>query len=107
MGAHSNYVTVESDFNTVMYCILIAIIGVILYYAFKIIKCLIKHYYYKQFRTEQRIVEQYKKISDQKDKIYQNTIDNFINNRIEEDVDNDNSPLSSSAQKLISIYKEN
>lgn len=106
MGTHTNYRTVESDEITVMYLILIAIIGIILYYTFKVIKTLIKRHYYKQFKAEQRNIEQYKKIKAQKERIYQNTVDNFINNRIEEDVENDNTPLPSSAKALINIYKE-
>ena len=105
MGTHSNYVSVESDFNTAIFIFISIIIGIILYYAYKIIKTIIKKHYYKQFCAEQRIVEQYKKTSAQKDKIYQNTIDNFINNRIIEDIDNDNNPLSSSAKKIINLYK--
>ena len=85
MGAHSNYISVESDFNTAIFIFISIIIGVILYYTFKIITCIIKRHYYKQFRTEQRRVEQYKKIKAQKERTYQNAINNFFCNRIDED----------------------
>lgn len=104
MGTHSNYISVESDFNTVMYLILIAIIGAILYYAFKLIKGLIKRHYYNQFRIEQRNVEQYKQIKAQKERAYQNTVNNFFYNRIEEDIDNMKTNKSVTAEKLIGLY---
>lgn len=107
MGAHSNYVSVESDFNTVMYLILIAIIGTIAYFAFKLITRLIKRHYYKQFRTEQHNVEQYKQIKARKERAYQNTVNNFFRNRIEEDIEEISgiSKLSSKQSKdLISLY---
>lgn len=108
MGTHTNYRTVESDEITVMYLILIAIIGIILYYTFKVIKTLIKRHYYKQFRTEQRRVEQYKKIKAQKERIYQNTVNNFFYNRIEEDIE-ETSDVSKESYKqatnLINLYQ--
>lgn len=108
MGAHSNYVSVESDAKTVMYLILIAIIGTIAYFAFKLITRLIKRHYYKQFRAEQRNVEQYKQIQARKDRAYQNTLNNFFYNRIEEDTEeiSDVSKASSKqAKNLISLYQ--
>lgn len=108
MGAHSNYVSVESDFNTVIYLIIAAIVGVIIYHIFKFIKCLIKRHYYKQFRAEQRNVEQYKQIKARKERAYQNTVDNFINNRIEEDteeISDVSKTPSKQAKDLISLYQ--
>lgn len=108
MGTHSNYVSVESDAKTVMYFILIVIIGAILYYAFKIIKSLIKRHYYKQFRAEQRRVEQYQRMKAHKERAYQNTVNNFINNRIEEDIEETSDVSKESykqATKLINLYQ--
>ena len=107
MGAHSNYISVESDFNTAIFIFISIIIGVILYYTFKIITCIIKRHYYKQFRTEQRRVEQYKKIKAQKERTYQNAINNFFCNRIDEDIDEmPINTLSDSSNKLIKLYKD-
>lgn len=105
MGAHSNYVSVESDFNTVMYLILIVIIGTIAYFAFKLIKRLIKRHYYNQFRAEQHNVEQYKQIKARKERAYYNTLNNFFYNRIAEDIDNmpDQKPFGK-AEKIINLY---
>lgn len=107
MGSHSNYFSIESDFNTVMYLILIVIICIILYHAFKIIKSLIKKHYYKQFRAEQRRVEQYKKIKSQKEHAYQNTVNNFFYNSIDKDIDEMSvNALPDSSGKLIKLYKD-
>lgn len=102
MGAHSNYISVESDAKTVMFLIIAAFIGAVLYYAFKVIKTLIKRHYYNQFKAEQRRVEQYKQITARKERAYQNTINNFFYNRIEEDIED---MLDISSNKLIDLYK--
>jgi hypothetical protein len=109
MGAHSNYISVESDAKTVMYLIIAAIIGTILYFAFKLIKGLIKRHYYKQFKVEQYRIDQYKQIKARKERAYQNTVNNFFYNRIEEDIEeiSDVSKASSKqAKNLISLYHE-
>ena len=105
MGAHSNYVSVESDFYTAIFIFVSILLLIGVCFAFKIIQCLIKRHYYKQFRTEQRNVEQYKQISARKERTYQNTLNNFFYNRIEEDIDNmpDKKP-SGKAKKLINLY---
>ena len=107
MGAHSNYVSVESDFTTFIYLILSILVLTIAYFAFKLIKSLIKRHYYKQFRTEQHNVEQYKQIKARKERAYQNTINNFFYNRIQEDIE-EISGISKSSSKqskdLISLY---
>ena len=105
MGTHSNYLTTELDFNTVIFICISIIVGIILYFTFKLITHIIKRHYYKQFSANQHRVEQYKRIKAQKERAYQNTINNFINNRIAEDMENNKNPLSSSAQTLISLYK--
>ena len=107
MGTHSNYLTIESDFNTVIFIFINIIVGVILYFTFKLITCIIKKHYYKQFHAEQRRVEQYKKIKAQKERAYQNTIDNFFCNRIDEDIDEmPINTLSDSSKKFIKLYKD-
>lgn len=105
MGTHSNYVSVESDFNTVMFIFISIIICVILYFTFKIVTSLIKRHCYKQFYAEQRRVEQYQRIKARKERAHQNAINNFFCNRIEEDIGNiPNKKPSSKAKKLISLY---
>lgn len=108
MGAHSNYVSVESDFNTVIYLIIAAIVCVIIYHTFKLIQRLIKRHYYKQFKVEQYRIDQYKQIKARKERAYQNTVNNFFYNRIEEDTEeiSDVSKASSKqAKNLISLYQ--
>lgn len=108
MGAHSNYISVESDAKTVMYLILIAIIGAVLYYTFNLVKGLIKRHYYKQFKAEQYNADLYKQIKARKERAYQNTVNNFFYNRIEEDIEeiSDVSKASSKqAKNLISLYQ--
>jgi ABC-type bacteriocin/lantibiotic exporter with double-glycine peptidase domain len=107
MKAHSNYISVESDAKTVMYLIIAVIIGAILYYTFKLVKRLIKRHYYKQFRAKYHNIEQYKQIKAQKERAYQNTVNNFFYNRIEEDINNmpDKKP-SVKAKKIIDLYNK-
>lgn len=102
MGFHSNYWSEESDMEMFIFSIIAIIIFVVVYRTLKLIKCLIKRHYYKQFKAEQRRVEQYKRIKAQKERAYQNTINNFFYNRIEEDIED---MLDISSNKLIDLYK--
>lgn len=103
MGAHSNYVSVESDLIMVICLIVATIICIIIYFTFKLITHIIKRHYYQKFRTEQHKVKQYQKISAQKDRAHQNTVDNFIYNRITEDMLHIGSKINT---KLVELYRE-
>lgn len=105
MGAHSNYLSVESDAKTVIYFILGAIICTILYFAFKLITRLIKNHYYKQFKVEQWRVDQYKQITARKERAYQRTLNNFLYNRIEEDIEEMPDISSDISDHLIELYQ--
>ena len=105
MGAHSNYVSVESDFNTVIFIFISIIVSIILYFAFKLIKGLIKRHYYKQFKVEQYRIDQYKQIQARKERAYQNTVNSFFYNRIEEDIEEMPDISSDVSDRLIDLYQ--
>jgi predicted Holliday junction resolvase-like endonuclease len=104
MGAHSNYTSVESDAKTVIYLIIAFVIGVVLYFAFKFIKSLIKRHYYKQFCIEQYRINQYKQITERKERAYQRTLNNFFYNRIEEDIEEMSDVSSDKSNNLMNLY---
>lgn len=102
MGAHSNYLTIESDWLNVIYLIVIAIIIVSLLLIYKFIKCIIDIHYNKK-------IKQIQQKNSQSNKIYQNPIDNFINNCIDEDIDEitiNSLSDSSLSKKLLELYQE-
>ena len=105
MGAHSNYLSIEFDLSTVMFIFISLIVGVILYFTFKLITCIAKRYYYKQFRAEQRRVDQYKQITARKERAYQRTLNNFLYNRIEEDIEEMSEISSDVSDRLIDLYQ--
>lgn len=101
MNAHSNYVSIESDFNTTMLIAAFIFAVGIIYQIIKFIRNynLMKHklanYEYKKELAKNKLVRQ-------------RAVQNFFENRIEEDVEdileNNKKKQSSKANKLISLY---
>lgn len=101
MNAHSNYTTVESDFYTAMLIAAIIFAVAIIYYIIKFIrgyntmKQQLANHEYKKELTKNRLIRQ-------------RAVQNFFENRIEEDIEdileNNKRKQSSKANKLISLY---
>ena len=99
MGAHSNFVSVESDFYTFLF-----FVGVVLLFATVVfVLTLVRNYsvMHDKYRASKR------KEDARKNKIIrQRTVDNFFENRIQEDLEEYTEVQKQSAKvkKLIELY---